>query len=345
MNVEMANRLVERRKAAGLSQEALAERLGVSRQAVSKWERSESSPDTDNLIALANLYGVSLDDLLYADADAAAYASAPAEEHASTDADPADDPRADGEADGRCDGFDDSQENFHIGPDGIFVDDGKDHVRINWQDGVHVVDGKHGDTVHVGWDGVQVNDQHYRNIADFHEQHPEWSHEHYRGHGKRAGLARGWASFPFPVVAILAYILAGFATGDWLQWLFIAFTIPLYYVIGAFIGSRSLGSLIAGLYATGALAWFCYMAFVVDLPHPAWVILLTIPLVCALCAWASHKYRRNKKRARCASEPYQVDATVVQETDQDEPAEEPESAQAHPTSEPAADQDEDGSVQ
>ena len=41
----------------------------MSRQAVSKWERSESSPDTDNLIALAQLYGVSLDDLLYVDDD------------------------------------------------------------------------------------------------------------------------------------------------------------------------------------------------------------------------------------------------------------------------------------
>lgn len=67
MNVEIAERLAARRKQAGLSQEALAEKLGVSRQAVSKWERSESSPDTDNLIALAKLYGVSLDELLYVD--------------------------------------------------------------------------------------------------------------------------------------------------------------------------------------------------------------------------------------------------------------------------------------
>ena len=57
MNMDMATRLADRRRAAGLSQEALAEKLGVTRQAVSKWERSESSPDTDNLIALANLYG------------------------------------------------------------------------------------------------------------------------------------------------------------------------------------------------------------------------------------------------------------------------------------------------
>lgn len=47
-----------------LSQEELASRIGVSRQAVSKWERAEASPDTDNLILLADIYGVSLDELL-----------------------------------------------------------------------------------------------------------------------------------------------------------------------------------------------------------------------------------------------------------------------------------------
>ena len=64
MNIEIANRLVTLRKENGLSQEELAARIGISRQAVSKWERAESSPDTDNLIALAKLYNVSLDALL-----------------------------------------------------------------------------------------------------------------------------------------------------------------------------------------------------------------------------------------------------------------------------------------
>ena len=64
MNIETANRLLQLRKANNLSQEALAEKLSVSRQAVSKWERAEASPDTDNLIALARLYGMSLDELL-----------------------------------------------------------------------------------------------------------------------------------------------------------------------------------------------------------------------------------------------------------------------------------------
>lgn len=64
MNVETANRLQMLRKKNGYSQEELAEKIGISRQAVSKWERAEASPDTDNLILLARLYGVTLDELL-----------------------------------------------------------------------------------------------------------------------------------------------------------------------------------------------------------------------------------------------------------------------------------------
>ena len=67
MNILIANKLVELRKKNGLSQEELADKLGISRQAVSKWERAESSPDTDNLICLAKLYNVSLDELLNTD--------------------------------------------------------------------------------------------------------------------------------------------------------------------------------------------------------------------------------------------------------------------------------------
>lgn len=64
MNVEIAQRLAELRRERGFSQEGLAEQLGLSRQAVSKWERAESAPDMGNLIALADLYGVTLDELL-----------------------------------------------------------------------------------------------------------------------------------------------------------------------------------------------------------------------------------------------------------------------------------------
>ncbi len=64
MNIEIANRLQQMRKKNNLSQEELASKIGVTRQAVSKWERAESSPDMENLILLAKLYGVSIDELI-----------------------------------------------------------------------------------------------------------------------------------------------------------------------------------------------------------------------------------------------------------------------------------------
>ena len=64
MTIELGNRLASLRKEKGYSQEELAEKLGVSRQAVSKWENGEASPDTANLIALAELYDISLDELV-----------------------------------------------------------------------------------------------------------------------------------------------------------------------------------------------------------------------------------------------------------------------------------------
>ena len=72
MNIQISNRLAALRRERGYSQEGLAAALGVSRQAVSKWERGESSPDTDNLIALAQLYQISLDELLLHAPDGAA---------------------------------------------------------------------------------------------------------------------------------------------------------------------------------------------------------------------------------------------------------------------------------
>lgn len=57
-------KLLALRQRAGMSQDALAERLGVSRQAVSKWERDEAVPETDKVIRIAQLFSVSTDYLL-----------------------------------------------------------------------------------------------------------------------------------------------------------------------------------------------------------------------------------------------------------------------------------------
>ena len=60
----IGQRIAERRKLLGISQEALGEQMGVSRQAISKWEADGAIPEIDKLIALSKLFGVSVGWLL-----------------------------------------------------------------------------------------------------------------------------------------------------------------------------------------------------------------------------------------------------------------------------------------
>jgi transcriptional regulator with XRE-family HTH domain len=113
MNIEIANRLVELRKKNGLSQEELAEKLGLSRQAVSKWERAEASPDTDNLICLAKIYNVSLDELLKTDAKVEDIVNEQV--------------KIEDEKDNYQD---DNKGYFHVGEDGVKIKKGKKEINI-----------------------------------------------------------------------------------------------------------------------------------------------------------------------------------------------------------------------
>ncbi|MBR1592866.1 MAG: helix-turn-helix transcriptional regulator [Ruminococcus sp.] len=60
----LADKIIELRKKAGLSQEELAEKINVSRQAVSKWESMQSTPDINKILSLSQIFGVSTDYLL-----------------------------------------------------------------------------------------------------------------------------------------------------------------------------------------------------------------------------------------------------------------------------------------
>lgn len=62
--MNMADRIQYLRKAKGLSQEDLADRVGVSRQAVSKWESEQSTPDLEKIIILSDIFGVTTDYIL-----------------------------------------------------------------------------------------------------------------------------------------------------------------------------------------------------------------------------------------------------------------------------------------
>lgn len=303
MDLAMAQRLVDRRKAAGLSQEALAAQLGVSRQAVSKWERSESSPDTDNLIALAALYGVSLDELLYGEAAS----------------------DADGSEDGSTETVDEAKE----------AEDSAEHadcgdkplVDISLARGIHVIDPNKGEEVHVGWNGIHVTNErkgeevhvgpdgvHVDTLEDDgHSVHTDddgtvtidgetfssWkeAHDKLDHHGKHfhAKVGRTWNKFPFPALVALAYLVLGIVYGTWAAGLFLVFLIPVYYAFGDFIDQRHLSKLIDVVYSVSAEAWFLCMWLCLEQPHPAWVILITIPVVKALMRWCRKQWKHRER--------------------------------------------------
>ena len=190
MNIEIANRLVNLRKNNHLSQEALAEKLGISRQAVSKWERAEASPDTDNLILLSKLYHVSLDELL------------------KTEEDPEED---EGREPGMLpleeeEGQEEKKEYVDIGLKGVHVKD-KDgsEVRIGW-DGIHVNDRKKGENVDIDKEGVFINGE-------------KWE-----------GWKNSWIwSFPLPAVICVVYLLIGFMFDAWHPGWLLFLLIPIWY--------------------------------------------------------------------------------------------------------------------
>lgn len=303
MDLAMAQRLVDRRKAAGLSQEALAAQLGVSRQAVSKWERSESSPDTDNLIALATLYGVSLDELLYGEAAS----------------------DADGSEDGSTETVDEAKE----------AEDSAEHadcgdkplVDISLARGIHVIDPNKGEEVHVGWDGIHVTNErkgeevhvgpggvHIDTLEDDGhsvrtngdgtvtidgETFSSWkeAHDKLDHHGKHfhTKVGRTWNKFPFPALVALAYLVLGIVYSTWVTGLFLVFLIPVYYALGDFIDQRHLSKLIDVVYSVSAETWFLFMWLRLGQPHPAWVILITIPVVKALMRWCRKQWKHRKR--------------------------------------------------
>ena len=71
MSIKQGEYLKNLRNGKGISQDALGEALGISRQSVSKWEQGNSTPDIDNIGKLAEFYGVSIDSIVKGEADEA----------------------------------------------------------------------------------------------------------------------------------------------------------------------------------------------------------------------------------------------------------------------------------
>ncbi|MDE6738792.1 MAG: helix-turn-helix domain-containing protein [Lachnospiraceae bacterium] len=282
MNLEIASRLVALRKENNLSQEALAEKLGISRQAVSKWERAEASPDTDNLIALAKLYHVSLDELLKIHEEEENEEPHDSEQkemlmELQTGAEFGADTENQGEEreSGKYEhsGTADVEEDVHVGFDGIHVKDKDAEVHVSWR-GIHVHDMKNDNEVHIDKNGIRVNGDEAR--------------DHLFTRGKEAEL-------PLGIIAIVVYILIGIFFDLWHPGWLIFFIVP---IISTLIHAVRQHNPDLFAYPVLALLVFLYAGLMYSLWHPAWAVFLTIPVYYSVTGYIRRTYTKDVEEER-----------------------------------------------
>ena len=273
MTIETANRLLELRKKHGLSQEELAEKLGVSRQAVSKWERSEASPDTDNLIALAKIYDLSLDELVFGERNT----EPAAEENETPTPDPTEEsPKGTSKVD--------------IGPAGIFIEsDEGDKVQINLR-GIKITEGKHSNNdggVKIDFSGLKFDSSKppiFDNDDDD-DDDDEDEDEDFPCSDKSI-----WHKFPYPIACVIAYLIFGCyeICGGWACSWIIFLTIPLYYSLVEAICKRRFCD-----FAFPVLTAFVYLYLGLYHGnwHPSWIVFLTVPIYYPIATAIDKKIR------------------------------------------------------
>lgn len=294
MTIEIADRLVVLRKNKGLSQEELAEKLGVSRQAVSKWERAEASPDLEKLIALSKLYDITLDELLLEKTEILNEPTAQPHDTEEKNSETGEEPAV-------CDsppGADACRED--AGPKETETEEPPKQspsVHINWKDGVHVK-GVNGDEVHVSWNGLHVEgcggDCVHLGSQGIHVEEQK---------GDRVDISRSgvfvngqpvknnpWFRFPYPLIALGLFLGWGFSglLGGWaVSWLSFL-TVPIYYAVAAGVGKgqcfRNSFALIVALFffVWGFSGWLGGWLY-------SWMIFLAIPLYYSVVEAVRHR--------------------------------------------------------
>lgn len=286
MTLETANRLYELRKKNNLSQEELAEKLGVSRQAVSKWERSEASPDTDNLIALAKIYGLSLDELIYGEKEDKKEEKKKENEENS---------ESKTEDDNLLINIDNGEEKVKIGPKGIVVeDDDGERVKISFN-GITITTSKSDCEDEECDDDDDDGDD--DGDGELYETVYSSSRETKNGHKvhvKVKSPTRFWLEVPYPIICALAYLIFGFydICGGWaLSWI-IFVTIPVYYTFVEAIYKRRFAEF---CYPVFCACIYLYLGMYQGNWHPSWLIFVTVPIYYPI-ADALDKMIRNRSK-------------------------------------------------
>lgn len=247
MTIEFANRLAELRKSKGLSQEELADKLGVSRQAVSKWERGEASPDTDNLIELAKIYGISLDELVGLSN------------------------KEEKEEKSKGIHIEAGDSSIHIENPRVHLSDDDSEVHID-SDGVHIVDSEDGE-VHFTKDGIRVEGEEIRKHAHVHLKNEK--------HGKIEKIAA--ALFLFSIsLATIVYVTLGATVNLWGK-AWVLFLVPsIISDTYKSIAYKDIDELPFNMMVTTTYLTLCVWVLNFHLWHPLWVMFLAIPLFSAV---------------------------------------------------------------
>lgn len=147
-----------------------------------------------------------------------------------------------------------------------------------------------GHSVHTNDDGTVTIDG--ETFSSWKEAHDKLDHHGKHFHTK---VGRTWNKFSFPALVALAYLVLGIVYGTWGIGLLLVFLVPVYYAIGDFIDRRHLSKLIECVYLAAAIAWFLYMWLCLGQPHPAWAILITIPVIKALMRWCRKQWKQRKQ--------------------------------------------------
>ncbi len=242
MNSNISGKLLALRKQNGYSQEELAERLGVSRQAVSKWERGEASPDTENLITLAKLYHISLDKLFDLSEDTAEQRvsinlekkSAPQPEIIYEDMMPG---AADGVKNNNTTTYKEPESNYSAYFKYETVDDAQPEEKST---------SGYSDKVLSVAEKIQNDGKFYKSLM----------------------------KFPYPIAVLAAFLVSGAFFNLWHPMWMLFLTIPLYYTTIPAIKHRN-----PNIFCYPVLVSLLYLiaGFTLNLWHPGWLAFMTIP--------------------------------------------------------------------
>ena len=255
MSIKQGEYLKKLRNDKGISQDALGEALGISRQSVSKWEQGNSTPDIDNIGKLAEFYGVSIDSLVKGEADEAK-----------------------------------EDEQVEENKEAKAINELIDEFDGNAQPEDKKAEERAAD---MPLSAPEPSLKEKELLKEQKDKQYIAKREKERDERKKEKKRRSWIFPSYPVIAIIAYCLIGAflgANGWKIGWI-VLLTIPLFYTGVIAIEKKKP---VIFCYPVLALIVFLLLGFAKSLWHPAWILFLTIPIFYIIAAKAGkHKHNGN----------------------------------------------------